>query len=265
MPAWETVLQIPGCRSLEEFSGMAHGRASVVLHPLANGLAGQMAQKMGIPACFAPTSYGFPVIRDLYAKIGEAVGQTLSTEVHEQEALQAAAPLLKRLCGKSAAVGCSINGCPFELALFLVQNGIDVQTIFARGTIKPYEWTLIEQLRKEKPDILVYNASHPALCGQTAPFDQVEIAYGVDAGIFCVNAANVPLSRYQEQKYGFEAAVWMLEQSCDALDHPVDNYDWIYKHNFFNLAAMAAPGLSLPRLRQQRKSKRTQWLIERSY
>ena len=71
----------------------------------------------------------------------------------------------------------------------------------------------------------------PALCGRTRPFDQVEIAYGVDAGIFCVNAANVPLSRYQEQKYGYEATLWMLDQTSEALERPVSNYDWIYRHN----------------------------------
>ncbi len=228
----DTVLQIPLCRDLKQFSGMAHGRASVVLHPLANGLSGKMEKEMGIPACFAPTSYGFSVIRDLYGKISEAVGKPLDIESHEQSARKAAEPLLENLRGKSAAVGCSINGSPFELALFLVQHGVNVETIFARGAIKPYEWDLIEQLRGAKPDIQVYNASHPALCGQTTPFNQVEIAYGVDAGIFCVNAANVPLSRYQEQKYGFEATVWMLEHSCEALANPVDNYDWIYRHNF---------------------------------
>ena len=228
----DTVLQIPLCRDLRAFSRMAHGRASVVLHPLANGLGGKMEQEMGIPACFTPTSYGFSVIRAHYAKIGDTLGQTLPIDTHEQAARQAAESLLKTLHGKSAAVGCSINGSPFELALFLVQNGINVENLFARGTIKFYEWDLIAQLRVEKPDIQVYNASHPALCGQTGPFDKVEIAYGVDAGIFCVNAANVPLSRYQAQKYGFEATVWMLGQSCEALARPVDNYDWIYRHNF---------------------------------
>ena len=227
-----TVVQIPLCGNLKEFSRMAHGRASVVLHPLANGLGGIMEQKMGIPACFAPTSYGFSVIRENYAKISEAVGQDLKTGDYEKAAAQAAAPMLEALRGKSAALGCSINGSPFELALFLVQNGVSVESLFARGTIKPYEWDLIAALQREKPDIMVYNASHPALCGQTTPFDKVEIAYGVDAGIFCVNAANVPLSRYQEQKYGFEATVWMLEQSLQALTHPVENYDWIYRHNY---------------------------------
>ncbi len=226
------VLQIPLCQDLQEFSRMAHGKASVVMHPLANGLSGKMEQEMGIPTCFAPTSYGFAAIHEQYAKISEAVGRPLALEAYEQAARKVADPMLAELRGKSAAVGCSINGSPFELALFLVENGVKVDTLFARGTIKPYEWGLIEQLRTVKPDILVYNASHPALCGQTAPFDDVEIAYGVDAGMFCVNAANVPLSRYQEQKYGFEATVWMLEQTREALENPVSNYDWIYKQNF---------------------------------
>ncbi len=228
----ERVIQIPLCRDLEEFARMAHGRASVVLHPLANGLSNKMESEMGIPTCFAPTSYGFSAIKEQYARIAEAVGRPLDTDSHEQSARQAMQPLLDDLQGKSVAVGCGINGSPFELATFLLESGLDVQTIFARGTIKPYEWELIKQLRAIRPEVQVYNASHPALCGQTAPFDDVELAYGVDAGIFCVNAANVPLSRYQEQKYGFEATVWMLEQTREALEHPVNNHDWIYAHDF---------------------------------
>ena len=228
----QEVVQIPLCRDLEEFSRMAHGKASVVLHPLANPLSKKMQQDMGIPACFAPMSYGFDAIRTQYDKIAAAVDRPLDLEPYEQAARKTAAPLLEPLRGKSTAVGCSINGSPFELALFLLENGLDVSTIFARGTIKPYEWQQIEELRTVKPDIIVYNASHPALCGQTAPFDDVEIAYGVDAGVYCTNAANVPLSRYQEQKYGYEATVWMLEQTREALENPVSNYDWIYRHNF---------------------------------
>ncbi len=226
------VVQIPLCSDLEKFARMAHARASVVLHPLANGLSGKMETEMGIPTCFAPTSYGFSAIREQYDKIAQAVGRSLDIDGHEQAARQVAEPLIEALRGKSTAVGCSINGSSFELALFLVQCGLEVDTIFARGTIKPYEWELINQLRAVKPDILVYNASHPALCGQTQAFDRVEIAYGVDAGMFCVNAANVPLSRYQEQKYGFEATIWMLEQTREALENPVSNYDWIYGHDF---------------------------------
>jgi len=226
------VLQIPLCPDLETFSGMADARASVVMHPLANGLSGKLQGELGIPTCFAPTSYGFSTIREQYGRIGEAMGRTLSVEGIEADARAAARPMLDTLRGKSVAVGCSINGSPFELALFLVENGVDVNTLFARGTIKPYEWQLLEKLRAAKPDIWVYNASHPALCGQTAPFDHVEVAYGVDAGMFCVNAANVPLSRYQEQKYGYEATAWMLDQTREALEAPVNNYDWIYRHDF---------------------------------
>ncbi|WP_243547256.1 nitrogenase component 1 [Pseudodesulfovibrio tunisiensis] len=228
----DDVVQIPLCPDLDTFARMAHGRASVVLHPLANGLSGKLEREMGIPTCFAPTAYGFSSIREQYERIGQAAGRTLDVAVVEQEARKAAAPLLASLRGRSTAVGCSINGSPFELALFLVENGVNVDALFARGTIKPYEWDLIAKLGAAKPDIQVYNASHPALCGQTAPFDHVEIAYGVDAGMFCANAANVPLSRYQEQKYGYEATIWMLEQTRDAMAHPVSNYDWIYAHDF---------------------------------
>lgn len=226
------ITQIPLCKNLEEFSSMAHGQASIVLHPLANGLCGKMEKEMGIPSCFVPTSYGFSVIKEQYAQIEAVLGRKLTIDKYEQTARNLAETMLKELRGKQLAVGCSINGSPFELALFLLENNLTIDTIFARGTIKPYEWDLIDRLQKIKPDLVVYNASHPALCGQTKPFDNIEVAYGVDAGIYCANAVNVPLSRYQEQKYGFEATTWMLEQTREALNNNTSNYDWIYGHDF---------------------------------
>lgn len=226
------VVQIPLCSTLDAFSQMVHARASVVLHPLANGLNDKMRTHMGIPSVFAPTSYSFTTIADQYGKISQALQIELDATSWEQTARQAAAPFMETLRGKSLAVGCSINGSCFELALFFAESGLNVDTLFARGTIKPYEWTLIERLREYNPDIMVYNVSHPVLCGQTAPFDHIDVAYGVDAGIFCANAANVPLSRYQPQKYGYENTLWMLEQTSEALAHPVSNHDWIYAHNF---------------------------------
>lgn len=226
------ITQIPLCADLEEFSRMASAGHSLVLHPLANGLAGRMAKEMGIPSLFVPTAYGFDTIAAQYAQIAEALGRSLDTAAAERAARQAAAPLLEALRGKTIAIGGSINGSPYELALAMTQAGLRVETIFGRGTFKPYEWKLIERLREVAPHILVYNVSHPNLCGETAAFDHVDVAYGVDAGLFCAKAVNVPLSRYQEQHYGYENAVWMLEQTREAFAHPVSNHDWIYKHQF---------------------------------
>lgn len=226
------IRQIPLCPDLAEFARMADARASLVLHPLANGLAGRMEKEMGIPQSFTPTSYGFTAIDGEYAKMSAVLGRELDATAWRKNAEAVAAPLVERLRDKTLAVGCSINGSPYELALALLEFGLDVRAIFARGTFKPYEWGLIERLREQAPDVLVYNVSHPNLCGETQAFDGIDVAYGVDAGLFCARAANVPLSRYQEQKYGYENAVWMLEQTCAALDHPVSNHDWIYTHNF---------------------------------
>lgn len=229
---FDTITQIPLCATLDEFSRMAHARASLVLHPLASGLAGKMNSHMGIASVSTPTAYGFSTVAAQYAAMGEALGADLDTAGPERAARDKAGPLLDDLRGRTAAVGCSINGSPFELARFLAESGLDVRAVFARGAIKPFEWAHIEALRELAPELPVYNASHPALCGHTEPFDDVELAYGVDAGIFCARAANVPLSRYQEQFFGYENTLWMLDQTREALANPVSNRDWIYGHNF---------------------------------
>lgn len=228
----ERIRQIPLCDSLEEFSRMADAPVSLILHPLANGLAARMAKDFGATSVFVPTAYGLDAIREQYGRMGVALGRTLDTAAQEESALAAAAPLRERLVGKNIAVGCSINGNPYELAAGLVALGLRVDTIFARGTFSPHDWAWIERLRAVAPQIRVYNVSHPNLCGETAVFEHIDVAYGVDAGLFCARAVNVPLSRYQPQYHGYENLLWMLEQTVLALDHPVRNHDWIYAHNF---------------------------------
>ncbi|MGE4555852.1 MAG: nitrogenase component 1 [Desulfovibrionaceae bacterium] len=226
------VLQIPLCSTLEQFGRMASARTSVVLHPLANGLNGKLEKELGLSSCFTPTAYGFSAIAEHYELISRAVGRTLDVSAVAEAARAEAEPRLKALRGKRIAIGCSINGSPFELAHFLLQSGLQVEALFARSGVRPFEWKILDDLRDLKPDLMIYNASHPALCGRTEPFDHIDIAYGVDAGVFCVNAANVPLSRYQEQKFGYENTLWLLDQTEQALADPVSNYDWIYRHNF---------------------------------
>lgn len=228
----ERIRQIPLCADLAEFSRMAEASCSLVLHPLANSLANRMDKDMGIPNVFVPTAYGFSTIAARYAAIEKAVGRSLDVAALEQGARQAAEGLCHALRDTPLAVGCAINGSPYELAAALVDMGLHVDTIFGRGGFAAYEWKLIEGLRQKAPHIRVYNVSHPNLCGETAPFDHIGVAYGVDAGMFCAQAVNVPLSRYQEQKYGYENALWMLTQTLSAMKNPVSNHDLIYKNQF---------------------------------
>jgi nitrogenase molybdenum-cofactor synthesis protein NifE len=101
-------------------SRLAGAASSLGLHPLANGLAGRMEKGLGIPSAFVPTSYGFDAIAGQYEKIAAAIGRTLDTAAFAAAAKTAAAPLIAMLKDKTLAVGCSINGSPWELASALV-------------------------------------------------------------------------------------------------------------------------------------------------
>jgi nitrogenase molybdenum-cofactor synthesis protein NifE len=210
---------------------MAHARASVVLHPLANSLANKMRGEMGIPSTFAPTAYGFSTIAANYRKIGEAWAGPWTPRLGAGRP-RAAEPLLVSPARQAPGRGVQHQRRSLRAGPLPAESGLDVAAVFARGTLPPFEWDYIARLRELRPELAVYNVSHPALPGQTAAFADVDEAYGVDAGIFCANAVNVPLSRYQEQKYGYETALWMLEQTHEALRNPVSNHDWIYKHQF---------------------------------
>jgi len=228
---YERIYQIPTCNEIEELIEMASACLNIVIHPLGKILAEKMKNGMGIPYIFMPTSYGIKEIQRQYQKLEGQLGTGLRQSSYRQQAEKKLAQATFLVENKRVAVGCSVNGSPFELACALVNYGAKVKAIFARNVPKPHEWEYINWLRENSPDTYVYNVSHPYLAEDLSPFDEIEIVFGVDAGVYCRQAVNVPLSRYQVQEYGYENVLRLFEDIEKNVAHPIDNYDWIYKHN----------------------------------
>ncbi len=227
----ERIYQIPTCREIEDLNEMASASLNIVVHPLGRILAEKMKKEMGINYVFVPTSYDFEEVERNYKRMEEEFNVNFdlaSLKKQAKEKIETASELIK---DKKVTVGCSINGSCFELAMALVRYGAKLKAIFARGPIKSFEWEYIKWLQVHSPETYVYNISHPYLGEDLRVFDEIEIAFGVDAGIYCTQAVNIPLSRYQAQRYGYENIIWLFEEIEKNLANPVSNYDWIYKHN----------------------------------
>ena len=229
---YERIYQIPTCREIEDLNEMASAHLNIVMHPLGRILAEKMKKGMGINYVFVPTSYGLETVEENYKRLEEQLGVSFDLEPFQSQAKEKVETTTGLIKDKKVAVGCSVNGSTFELAkALLVRYGAKVEAIFARGTIRPFEWEHIKWLQLHSPETYVYNISHPYLGEDLKVFDKIEIAFGVDAGVYCPQAINIPLSRYQAQRYGYENIIWLFEEIEKNVANPVSNYDWIYKHN----------------------------------
>ena len=222
---YKRIYQIPTVKNVKELYKMISASLNVVVHPIGSILAKKMEEGLGIPYVFCPVSYDISEIKKQYEKMENAMGRKL--DIKKPNGLS-----VNMLKGKRAAVGCSIYGDPLELSIALARLGAKVDAIFMRNAPKPYEWKYIEKLYDISPETLIYNVSHPYLNENLDVFNEIELAFGVDAGIFCKNAINVPLSRYQKPYYGYENLENLLKSTKANMEKPISNYDWIYKHNF---------------------------------
>ncbi len=226
-----TIYQIPRINTAEELSLMTTAELNIVIHPLGEILAKKMKKGLGIPFLFVPVSYGLLEIEQNYKKLSEKLGKYIDYTPYKKEAHNYIAKRLNLLRDKKVAVGCSIYGNPFELADALLEYGCDVKAIFCRNAPKLFELQYIKRLKEKSPETFIYNISHPYLMEKLDVFDDIDISFGVDAGICCRNSVNVPLSRYKLQTYGFENAILLFKEIEKYVSTPIKNYDWIYKHN----------------------------------
>ncbi|AEE15127.1 oxidoreductase/nitrogenase component 1 [Thermodesulfobium narugense DSM 14796] len=225
---YKSIYQIPTCKDINELKQMANVCLNIVIHPLGNILAKKMETGMGIPYVFCPQSYGTKEIEQQYQKLEERLGQKLNYTFYKKNIEKLPLDILKN---KRVAIGCSINGSPLELACALKQFGAEPKAIFLRNTPKPYEWEYVEWLSDNSAETYIYNVAHPYLNESINIFDDIELVFGVDAGIYCSKAINIPLSRYQNQTYGFETLLWLFEEVTKNITKPISNYDWIYNYN----------------------------------
>jgi nitrogenase molybdenum-cofactor synthesis protein NifE len=224
---FEKIYQIQTCKGLEELKNMANSGLNLVIHFRANLLAKKL-EKIGMPYIFCPVCYDPEEVIKQYQRLEEVLGKKLN---YEELQITIPSEVLKLIEGKKVAVGCSVVGSPYELARALTKFGAKVVAIFDRHPPKPFEKDYINFLSENSPETFVYNISHPYLNECIEAFDEVEVAFGVDTGIYCRKAINIPLHSYQAQPFGFSATKWLFEEIEKNFRKPISNYDWIYKYN----------------------------------
>ncbi|WP_024786730.1 MULTISPECIES: nitrogenase component 1 [unclassified Lebetimonas] len=226
---YENIYQIPTLKNVHDLYKLSSASLNIVIHPLGLLLAKKMYNELDIPYIFAPVSYDILEIKKQYSKIEEITNKKINIKEKNNENLISKNKFIKN---KNIAVGSSVYGNPLELALALTKLGGNVKAVFLRNSPKLHEKEYINELSKISPETYIYNVSHPYLNENINFFNDIELAFGVDAGIFCQNAVNIPLSRYQHSFYGYENLKNLLDSIQENIKNPISNYDWIYKYNY---------------------------------
>jgi nitrogenase molybdenum-cofactor synthesis protein NifE len=194
---------VAGCRSFEELQGMGGSRANLIVHPQAAECGADLEKRLGMPYIKLYTSYVPNIIEDNYKKLGSFLGARICCGNERQAAEKAIKEFALKYKGRSIAVGEAVCGNPFDIALMLINAGIEVPFVF-RDMIHPEDWDLIAALNKTVPELKVYSGVHPSTAACPATLPEAHLMLGLDAGYFNKDAISAAWP-FDRTFFGFDS------------------------------------------------------------
>ena len=223
----DRVRHIAACSTLKEFQQMSRSTLNILIRPGGRLAAHKMENKLRIPYCFIPVTYGLERITQSYQKLGEFLGVSLNVKQYHLKAQDDIESYRRRLGPLTVAVGQSVNASPFELARALIEYGFQVRYIFA-DLILDSDLEHVKWLKYYAPWIKVFTNVHPSMVNFLDQKLMVDLAIGFDAGYFCPGAKTLPLT-LDSQPFGYRGVVYLLREILKALKNPQSHREQMYE------------------------------------
>ena len=197
---------------------MGRSRANIIVHPQAAPCGADLEKRLGMPYIKLYTSYVPQTIEENYRKLGDFLGFPICIEKEKEKAENHIAEFAHRYHGKRIAVGEAVCGNPFDIALMLLNAGIEVPFVF-RDMIHPEDWELISALNKVAPDLKVYSGVHPTTAAFPSSLPEADLILGLDAGYYSQDAISASWP-FHRTFYGFDGIHALLDIMDTAFVHP---------------------------------------------
>jgi len=214
--------------SLEEFRASARSRRALVLRPEGAAAAAYAEERLGISCLAAPVAYSEALVAERYRAIVDfllpvgaerALALALARRGAE-EAAAAAERAARALLGARVAVDSTVSASPFDLALALVEAGVDVERIYAER-LPAHERASFDRLARLRPGLVVSNPSHMRRHAGRPERPLADVALGFAAAYASGAPRTVPLA-FDEGLYGYEGRRLVMEalEAAGAGDAP---------------------------------------------
>ncbi len=209
---------VAGCGSFEDLQNMGGSRANIIVHPQAAACGADLEKRLGMPYIKLYTSYVPEIIEENYKKLGAFLAFDIDCGKLRKAAEKAIKEFAQKYSGKKIAVGEAVCGNPFDIALMLLDAGIEVPFVF-RDMIHPEDWALIEILNKVAPGLNVYSGVHPTTAAFPATLPSADLMLGLDAGYYNQSAISAAWP-FDRSFYGFDGIHALLGIMDSAFTSP---------------------------------------------
>ena len=153
------VRHITGYEQFENFQDMAKSRANLVLSPTALYAAGQMEERLDIPALEAIHTYDLDEIAARYETLASVFDITLDISEARAEADNALKSAREAIGDMPIAIDYQAVRKPFTLAKVLLEYGFNVTFVMTDG-VKSIEKAAYETIKANYPQVEIVNAVH---------------------------------------------------------------------------------------------------------
>lgn len=209
---------VAGCQTFEELQNMGSSRVNIIVHPQAAACGTDLEKRLGMPYIKLYTSYLPDVIEENYKKLGVFLNTDISCGKEKRAVEERIKEFALKHKGRKIAIGEAVCGNPFDIALMLINAGIEVSFVF-RDMIHPEDWELIAALNKKVPELKVYSGVHPTTAACPSSLPKADLMLGLDAGYYNQEAISAAWP-FDRTFYGFDGINALLDIMDNAFSNP---------------------------------------------
>ena len=207
--------EISRLTTFEEYLEMSEANFNIVVNPECRLAAGDLNKRLGMPYIELRKLHQPSQIRRQYELFGSAVGAEIDDADYLRRAEKTVNDFSEKYHGISAAVGETLNGDTFEIALSLLRSGCCVPEIF--GTVSGENFVYIKRIAEISPETRIYTNLSPTMLFYDCSDQPVDVTIGADAAYYHPDAPNVPWNS-DIQPFGYAAAEHLYRALDDALE-----------------------------------------------
>ena len=214
------VMDVNTCKDYDTFLSMAHSRVNFTFHNTAVSAAKDMRLRLGQEWIHMHPGYDYRRIDMDIRKAADFLGiphppddEIRSLRESTEEAVLAARDLLD---GTPVSIDYTAVDCPLELALFLLDHGFNVESVFIDVFTETEE--IFEALKKKAPSLKIYQSQGWNIRQMERFHDGKIVAVGQKSAYFMNTDYFVNIVE-NDGMYGYRGIIRLMRDLEDAFRH----------------------------------------------
>ncbi len=205
--------EISRLESYEEYLDMAKANFNLVINPECRLAAEDLSKRAGIPYVELRKLHHTDRIHRQYELFAGGIGIRVDDALYREKAEREVRRFTETYPETTFAIGETLNGEPFEIALSLLRYGHRVSEIY--GTVSAENFIYIKKIADLSPETRIYTNLSPSMMYYNCSEAPADMTIGADAAYYQPDAPNIPWNQ-EVQPFGYAAVTRLFRELYEA-------------------------------------------------